>query len=96
MVAEWGQLLSLVDLRLVLMLLRNVRSYIKYRPPIVFYWPIIAKNTSLYNIPVREAGFDASIHLQSGQSLETAKIFSISIAGEVIRTLISTHGSAGS
>ncbi|MCJ1483936.1 Phosphoserine transaminase [Schaereria dolodes] len=43
-----------------------------WSPPIVFHWPTIAKNNSLYN---------------------TLPIFSIWIAGEVMRSLLSTYGS---
>lgn len=45
-----------------------------WSPPVVFSWPTIAKNNSLYN---------------------TMPIFSIWIAGEVMRGLLSTHGEKG-
>jgi len=42
-----------------------------WSPPVVFHWPTIAKNNSLYN---------------------TLPIFSIWIAGEVMRSLLTVHG----
>ncbi|KAL8993855.1 MAG: hypothetical protein Q9188_007218 [Gyalolechia gomerana] len=45
-----------------------------WSPPVVFNWPVIAKNNSLYN---------------------TMPIFSIWIAGEVMRGLLATHGEKG-
>ncbi|KAL9026827.1 MAG: hypothetical protein Q9196_004567 [Gyalolechia fulgens] len=45
-----------------------------WSPPVVFSWPVIAKNNSLYN---------------------TMPIFSIWIAGEVMRGLLATHGEKG-